>query len=274
MPITPTKISKKLNFLKQSINNLSSTPEPVTQKNSGIIKEIKNILLSQILLKLDKLSKTVKTQTRYILALEKKIEKLFTHSKRNIQIAKVNRAATEKIETMADRVAAMAATTNFPTNAIKTVVAPSNLGPSSNLTKVAGLKKISPYIIIDLAEYEVFLNERLLKDIWIYLQLSIKNSNHTKAIEIQAMSRDNCQDHCYFIFVPIHVKKNLFRIHTDKWLSKILPRARVLATTFYPIRIDSVNVSKILDSTTGRIMAEVTTKISQDNSNLLMSKIR
>ena len=262
MPITPTKISGELNFLKRSINDLSSTPEPVTRKNPGITKEIENILLSQILSKLDKLSETVETQTGYILALEKKIEELSAHSKGNIQTAKANRAATKKIETMADRVAAMAATTNSPTNAIKTAVAPSNLGPSSNPTKVASLKKTGPHIIIDLAECEVSLNERPLKDIRIHLQSSIKNSNHTKAIEIQAMSRDNR-----------HAEENLLRIHTDEWLSKILPRARVLATTFYPIRIDSVNASKILDPTTGRIMAEAATKISQDNGNLLVGRI-
>ncbi len=72
MPITSTKISGELNFLKRSINNLSFTPKPVTRKNPEITEEIKNILLNQILSELDKLSETVETQIGYILALEKK----------------------------------------------------------------------------------------------------------------------------------------------------------------------------------------------------------
>lgn len=66
---------------------------------------------------------------------------------------------------MADKVAVIAAITNFPTNTIKTVVVLNNLGLSSNHTKVTYLKKTSLHIIINLVEYEVFLNERLLKNI-------------------------------------------------------------------------------------------------------------
>lgn len=110
LPVTPTKIFGELNFLKRSINDLSSTPEPITRKNPRITKEIESILLSQILSKREKLSETVESQTAHILALEKKIEELSTHSKGNIQTVKANRAATKKIETMADREVAMAAT--------------------------------------------------------------------------------------------------------------------------------------------------------------------
>ncbi len=101
-PVTPTKISEQLNFLKRSINDLSSIPESVIQKNPRITKEIENILLSQILSKLEKLSETVESQTEHILSLEKKINELSIHSKRNIETAKANRVAIKKIETMAD----------------------------------------------------------------------------------------------------------------------------------------------------------------------------
>lgn len=63
------------------------TPKPVTQKNPEITEEIKNILLSQILSELDKLSETVEIQIGYILALEKKsrssllTQKKYPHSK-------------------------------------------------------------------------------------------------------------------------------------------------------------------------------------------------
>lgn len=58
-PVPPTKISGEFNSLKRSINDLSSTPQPVIRKNPKITKEIENILLSQILSKLEKLSETV-----------------------------------------------------------------------------------------------------------------------------------------------------------------------------------------------------------------------
>ena len=61
-------------------------------------------------MRLESLTQTVESQTMHILALEKQIKELTTHSKGNIQANKANRAATKKIETMADRVAAMAAT--------------------------------------------------------------------------------------------------------------------------------------------------------------------
>lgn len=101
-PVTPTKMSRELNFFKRSINNLLFTSEPVIRKNPRITKEIENILLSQILSKLEKLSETIESQTAYILSLEKKIDELSNHSKRNIKTAKANRVATKKIETMAD----------------------------------------------------------------------------------------------------------------------------------------------------------------------------
>lgn len=91
-----------MNFLIRPINDLSFTPEPVLQKKPKITKEIKNILLGQILSKLEKLSKTVKNQTTHILSLEKKIEDLSTYSKKNIDIAKVNKVVTKRIKTMAD----------------------------------------------------------------------------------------------------------------------------------------------------------------------------
>ncbi len=174
---------------------------------------------------------------------------------------------------MADRVPAMTAITSSPTNAIKTVVAPSNLRLSSNSTKVTSLRKTGPHIIIALADCEVFLNKRPLKNIWIHLQSLIKNSNHTKAIGIQTISRDNHQNYRYFIFVSIHVEENLLWIHTDKWLSKTLPKVRVLAIIFYPIMVNSVSVSKILNPITRQIMAEAISKISEDNDNLLVDKI-
>lgn len=93
------------------------------------------------------------------MALEKKIEKLFIHSKKNIQIVKANQVANKKNETMADRIAAIVAINGRPTNAIKIAIAPSNPRPSSNPIKVANLKKTGLYIIIDLAKCKVSLHE-------------------------------------------------------------------------------------------------------------------
>lgn len=78
-PVTPTKFLENPNFLKRSINDLFFTPEPVTRKRFSQTQD--NILLTQILSKLDLLSDTVESQTAHILALEKRIEKLTFHSK-------------------------------------------------------------------------------------------------------------------------------------------------------------------------------------------------
>lgn len=107
-PVTPTKILENPNFIKRSINDLSFTPEPITWKK--FLQTQDNSLLSQILSKLDPLSNTVESQIAHILALEKRIEELILHSKRNTQASKANQVVAKKIETMAERVAAMAAT--------------------------------------------------------------------------------------------------------------------------------------------------------------------
>ena len=178
-PVTPTKISGELNFLKRSINDLSSTSEPVIRKNPRITKEIENILLSQILSKLEKLSETVESQTAHILSLEKKIDELSIHSKGNIETAKANRVATKKIETMADRVAAMASITLPPSSSPSPVSTPkSTRKPAQNShTSPTTAKKTNPHLILDLAQYAVDLNERLLKAIREHLQSSLKASN-------------------------------------------------------------------------------------------------
>ena len=74
-----------------------------------MLKE-ENSILKQILVKLESLAQTVESQTTQILALKKQLKELTMHSKGNIQANKGSQATTKKIETMADRVAAMAAT--------------------------------------------------------------------------------------------------------------------------------------------------------------------
>lgn len=50
------------------------------------------------------------------------------------------------------------------------------------------------------------------------------------------MSRDNRQDHRYFVFIISQIEENLLRIQIDEWLAKAFPKARIQATTyFYPI---------------------------------------
>ncbi len=101
-PVTPTKVFENSNFLKRSINDLSFTPEPLTRKNPRTWQKSEDSLFSQILSKLELLSETVESQTAQIVALETRIEELITLSKGNNQANKANRAATRKIETMAD----------------------------------------------------------------------------------------------------------------------------------------------------------------------------
>lgn len=96
-------------FLKRSIHDFSFTPESVTRKNPKFSIGHNVSLFAQIVSKLDLLSNTVESQTAQINALERRIEELTLSSKGNTQINKANQAAVKKIEAMADRIAAMAA---------------------------------------------------------------------------------------------------------------------------------------------------------------------
>ncbi len=88
-------------------------------------------------------------------------------------------------------------------------------------------KKTSPHLVVDLTECASSLNERPVKDIRMHIQESIKSTDPTKSVKIQAISKDNRQDHRYFLFVATQVEENLLRIHTDEWLLKALPGARI-----------------------------------------------
>lgn len=117
-PVTPTRFSENANFLKRSINDLSFTPEPPIRKNPRIQDLRDNSILCQILSKVEALSKTVEGQSAHIIALEKRIEELTSQSKIHLQANKKNRGATKKIESIADRVAAMAATSSTQSSVI------------------------------------------------------------------------------------------------------------------------------------------------------------
>ena len=175
---------------------------------------------------------------------------------------------------MADRVAAMAATSAPLSGQSSLANVSQSSAKSGPDRKVSNAKNTSLHLVVDLSECASPLNKRPLKDIRAHLQLSLKGIEHTKAIEIKAMSRDNRQDHRYFLFVTTQVEENLLRIHLDKWLVKVFPKARIQATTFYPIRVDSVNGNAILDSSTGQILPEAALGISKDNDNLSVGRIR
>lgn len=141
-------------------------------------------IFRQILYKLDSLSQTVASQTAHIQALEKQVEELTTLAKGNIQEDKTNQAATKRIETMADRVAAMAAISTPPTSQANQMhEAQNNAAPSSGL-QVSNPKKTSPHLVINLTECATSHSERPLKDILMHIQSLIKSTDRTKAIKI------------------------------------------------------------------------------------------
>ena len=67
-------------------------------------------------------------------------------------------------------------------------------------------KKTSPHLVVDLTECESSLNERPVKDIRMHIHASIKSTDRTKSVKIQAMSKDNYLDHRYFLFVATQVE--------------------------------------------------------------------
>lgn len=269
-PVTPTKFSEYPSFLKRSINDLSFTPERIARKNLRLSKRHDNSLLAQILSKLSSLSDIVDSQTAHIIALEKRIEELTTHSKENTQINKASQSAIKKIETMADRVAAMAATSSA------TQSNPANVG-SGFQTKIkpgpnspdSVSKKTSPYLAIDLLECTPSLNERPLKEIRQHLQASIKGSDR----DIRAMSRDKRKDHRYFLSIASQAHENTLRVHLDECLFQSFPKAQVQATILYPIRVDSVNANTILDAITGHVSPQAASSIGEENGSLSMGRI-
>lgn len=228
----------------------------------------------QILSKFELLSETVESQTAQIVVLETRIEELTMLSKGNNQANKANRAATRKIETMADRVAAMASTSASHSGLIS-VSNSSQTTPKVGKSQISAstVNKTSSHISLDLLQCAVSLNERPIREIRNHLQALLKASERTKAIDIRAMSRDNRKDHRYFVLVTTQAQEELLRIHKDEWLLKAFPKAEIQATTLCPIRVDSVNASAILDANTGRIKPEAALSISGENENLSVGRV-
>ena len=90
----------------------------------------------------------------------------------------------------------------------------------------------------------------------MHIQASIKSTDSIMSVKIQAMSKNNWQDHCYDLFVMTQFEENLLCIHIDEWLFKALPKAHIQATIFYLVRIDNINASTVLDSNTGRFLSQ------------------
>ena len=133
-PITPTKISGDPKFLKRTINDLSFTLEPLERKNPRTTRIDESFIFKQILSTLDSLSQTVETQTKHICALEKRVKELNMQTKGNAQANKASQAVTKNIETIAERVAAIAATSIPQTvQTSETAMALNNTMPSPAL---------------------------------------------------------------------------------------------------------------------------------------------
>lgn len=69
------------------------------------------------------------------------------------------------------------------------------------------------------------------------------------------------------------MNENLLHIYTDKWLLKALPKAHIQVTTFYPVRVNSININTVLDLSTGQILAEAATGTSEENNSLIVERI-
>ena len=273
-PVTSTKIFENSNFLKRSINDFSFTPEPLIRKFPRTWQKSKDSFFLQILFKLELLSETVESQTTQIVALETRSEELTTLLKRNNQANKANRAETQKIKTMADRVAAItsiSASHSGLISAISSSQSTSKVGQSQ--TSASTVNKTSLNISPDLLQCAVSFNEKSIREIRNHLQALLKASEWTKAIDIQAMSRDNRKDHQHFVFVTTQAQEELLRIHKDEWLLNAFPKAKIQATTLYAIRVGSVNASAILDANTGRIKPKAALSISGENENLSVGRI-
>ncbi len=169
-PVTSTKIFENSHFLKRSINDLSFTPEPLIRKFPRTWQKSKDSLFLQILSKLELLSETVKSQTTQIVALETRIEELTTLSKRNNQANKANRAETQKIETIADRVAAMTSASASHSGLI-IAISSSQSTPKVGQSQISAItvNKTSSHISLDLSQCVVSFNERSIREIQNHL---------------------------------------------------------------------------------------------------------
>lgn len=185
--VTPTKFSKNAKNLKRSINDLSFMPKPIIWKNLRTHHFQDSSLLIQILSQFDMLSDSVESQTAHIkshtahiIALEKRKEELIFQFKVLTQANKANQGATKKIETITDRVAAIAAT-SLAQPGFTNESTPSQGSSRPGFSRSdAVLKKTSPYLALNLSEYTSTLNKRPLKEIRQHLQPSIKVANRTK----------------------------------------------------------------------------------------------
>lgn len=87
------------------------------------------------------------------------------------------------------------------------------------------------------------------------------------------MSRDNRKDHRYFMFITSRAQKDIFRVHSDKWLFRAFPKAQIQATKLFPIRINNMSVNAIFDIDKGRITPQAASFIGKENGGLVIRKI-
>lgn len=225
----------------------------------------------QIFQELQLLAKTVQNQTSYIKELEKKVDYLTVLVKKGEKPAEV---ATKKMETMASRLSALAATKlgSNPENSHLTRLEDKSTGGQEKAVP----RKIparGPHLIIDLERCEQAQKDLTCQDLRKSLQVSLKAQTFTSDITLKGLNRDSKKDHRYSVFFESSDDARKARIH-DSWVTVQYPHARLFTGTTYPVKVHRVRISAVVDEMTNTVTESTKKKIEEEKRGLEITEIR
>ena len=229
---------------------------------------------------LQSLAKTVEDQTSYIKELEKKVDCLTVLVKKGEKPAEV---ATKKMETMASRLTALAAThpgsgsttrNDLSSSQASQSICPRNEGIDG--PGKAGPQKRSaggPHLIVDFDKCESAQKELSCLEIRNSLQASLKAQAFTADVTLKGLNKDARKDHQYLVFFESSEDARKARIH-DSWVTIQYPHARLFTGTTYPVKVHRVRISAVVNELTNTVHESTKKKIEEENGGLEITEVR
>lgn len=226
------------------------------------------------------MARTVKSQSSYIQALEQKVDSLTALVKKREKPAELD---TKKMETMASRLTALAATHpgGKPTNRLNSSDSQTPRSTQQQdetqikLGQVRKKKKSTgnPHLIVDMSNCAIAQKELSCSEVRAMLQSALKNQSLTIRVILRGLNKDAKNDHRYFVFFDSSKDARKARIH-DFWLTIPYHHARLhTGTIIYPVKIHCVCISAVVDRITNTVHESTKKRTEAENEGLEITEI-
>lgn len=211
--------------------------------------------------------------------MEQKVDSLTALVKKGGRPAEL---AIKKMETMASRLTALAAT--HPGGKSTGQGGPSDIQASQSPQQkdvtqgkpgqVGQRKKLAgnPHLIVDMSNCAEAQKELSCSEVRAMLQLALKSQSMTASVLLKGLNRDAKNDHQYFIYFDSSKNARKARIH-DLWLTIPYPHARLHTGTTYPVKVHRVCISPVVDEVTNTVHESTKKRIEAENKGLEISEI-